>query len=229
MFTINEKFVVIDTETANTYTDEKGKTDMSDVLCYDIGFAVVDKNGYVYEAYSFCVDEIFNSDLMETAYFRNKLPQYYEDIASGSRVVKSIMDIWATFKEVCDRYHVRIVSAHNARFDARSLNNTLRYLSGSQYRHFLPDNVTWWDTMKLANKVLGDDNEYWLFCEYYECMTTHKKPRPSYSAENIYRYISNNPEFIESHTGLEDVMIEKDILVYCLYMEPDINGKLWND
>jgi hypothetical protein len=46
-------------------------------------------------------------------------------------------------------------------------------------------------------------------------MTKHKIPRPQVKAETIYRYISGNYDFKESHTGLEDVMIEKDILTYC--------------
>ena len=230
MFSINEKFVVIDTETTNSYNDAKGKPDMTDVMCYDIGFIVTDKNGHIYESYSFIVEEIFNDDAwMRSAYFARKLPIYHNDIAQGKRVVMPFMNIWRIFKEVCTRFHVRIVAAHNARFDCRALNNTLRYLTGSKYRYFLPFNITWWDTMKMASQVLGDDDMYWLHCQYMGCMTRHTKPRPSYSAENIYRYISGNFSFTESHTGLEDVLIEKDILCYCLYHEPDINGKLWND
>lgn len=34
-------------------------------------------------------------------------------------------------------------------------------------------------------------------------------------AEVIYKYISGNNDFIESHTGLEDVMIEKEIFAKC--------------
>lgn len=34
-------------------------------------------------------------------------------------------------------------------------------------------------------------------------------------AEILYKYITNTPDFIESHTGLEDVMIEYKIFVHC--------------
>lgn len=46
-------------------------------------------------------------------------------------------------------------------------------------------------------------------------MTRHKRPRPQEKAEVIYRYLTGNIDFIESHTGLEDVMIEKEIFAHC--------------
>jgi hypothetical protein len=46
-------------------------------------------------------------------------------------------------------------------------------------------------------------------------MTKHKTPRPRLTAEILYRYITGNLEFVESHTGLEDVDIERQILAYC--------------
>ena len=50
-----------------------------------------------------------------------------------------------------------------------------------------------------------------------------------FTAEIIYRFITNNLNFEEAHTGLEDVLIEKEILAYCLKNKPEINGALWND
>ena len=36
------------------------------------------------------------------------------------------------------------------------------------------------------------------------------------SAEVAYRFLTNDPDFVESHTGLEDVEIETAILMNCL-------------
>ena len=49
--TKNDRFIVIDTETTNS---------IDDPLCYDVGFAVVDMLGNVYENYSFVVADILN-------------------------------------------------------------------------------------------------------------------------------------------------------------------------
>ena len=35
------------------------------------------------------------------------------------------------------------------------------------------------------------------------------------TAEILYRFISGDTEFEESHTGLEDVLIEAEIMFYC--------------
>ena len=44
-------------------------------------------------------------------------------------------------------------------------------------------------------------------------MTNHKTPRPRTTAEILYRYLSGNNDFVEEHTGLEDVLIEIEIFV----------------
>ena len=47
------------------------------------------------------------------------------------------------------------------------------------------------------------------------------------TAEVLYRYIKGNKDFIESHTGLEDVMIEKEIFVECLKRNSNVERCLW--
>lgn len=58
-------------------------------------------------------------------------------------------------------------------------------------------------------------------------MTKHKTPRPQVKAEVIYKYISGNYDFVESHTGLEDVLIEKEILAYCFRKHKPMRKKLY--
>jgi hypothetical protein len=51
------------------------------------------------------------------------------------------------------------------------------------------------------------------------------------SAECAYRYIKNKVDFIESHTGLEDVKIETEIFAKCISlhkkMDMSINKSCW--
>ena len=71
-------FLTIDTETANT---------LDDPIVYDIGGAIHDKQGKVYETFSFVIYETFVlcADLMETAYYADKIPMYREQLANGLR------------------------------------------------------------------------------------------------------------------------------------------------
>lgn len=111
-------YVMLDTETCPLDKDFDGVTPFN-MFVYDCGFAVVDRYGNVYEKYSFVVKDIFfgEKELMNSAYYVNKLPRYYEDIKNGSRKVATWYEIRNTLAKVMKEYNTKIVIAHNARFD----------------------------------------------------------------------------------------------------------------
>ena len=215
-----------DTETCNTRM-ENGKLDMRDVLVYDFGFAVCDKQGRVYEKHSFIIKEIFfgMKDLMKTSYYADKLPQYYEEIRNGQRKVVSFYEARKILSDVMKEYNTNIFVAHNARFDDNALKVTERYITKSKYRYFLPFGTEIWDTMKMANDTICKQKAYRKFCEENGYLTKNGQVRKT--AEILYRYITRNNDFIESHTGLEDVMIEKEILTHCFRQHKAMRKKLY--
>lgn len=208
--------IVLDTETCNGISTDD-KLDLSDSLVYDLGFAVVDKKGNVYETFSFVISEIFYGmkNVMESAYYANKIPQYEEDITTGKRKVVSLFEARKMLIDTMKKYHTNTIAAHNAGFDLRALNTTQRYLTKSKYRYFFPFATEIWCTLKMARQTIGKQKGYKLFCEMNNYLTKHKKPQARLTAEIIYRYLTGNNEFIENHTGLEDVIIEKEILAHC--------------
>lgn len=200
------RYIVLDTETTNN---------LEDPIAYDIGFAVIDENGKVYAKFSFVVAEVFlDKELMASAYFADKIPQYWKDIEDGERELRKLSTIRQTLNRVCEEFEVEAIIAHNARFDYRSTAVTQRYLTSSKYRYFLPYGVELWDSLKMAREVFKNDEEYAEFCYKNDYLTSRGVRR--YTAEILYRFITNDNSFIESHTGLEDVMIEKDIFVECM-------------
>lgn len=223
-------YLMIDTETANTQLID-GKLWMNDAQVYDVGFAIVDRYGRVYVRFSVVVTEVFDgmADLMESAYYANKIPQYHAQLADGSRVRMTLMQVRRLILSLMEEYNVRAVIAHNARFDWNALNVTQRYVTKSQYRYFFPYGTEIWDTMKMAHDVFAERPTYKRFCEKHGYMTKHKTPRPQLTAEVLYRYLTNNPEFVEAHTGLEDVEIETQIFVACMAAHKKMRRKLWED
>lgn len=200
------RYIVLDTETTNS---------LEDPIAYDIGFAVIDENGKVYAKFSFVVAEVFlDKELMANAYFADKIPQYWKDIEDGERELRKLSTIRQTLNRVCEEFEVEAIIAHNARFDYRSTAITQRYLTSSKYRYFLPYGVELWDSLKMAREVFKNDEAYAEFCYKNDYLTSRGARR--YTAEILYRFITNDNSFIESHTGLEDVMIEKDIFVECM-------------
>ena len=207
--------LVLDTETANTARTEDGKLDTSSVLMYDCGWSIVDTKGNVYKEQSFVNRDIFvyERELMNSAYYGWKIPRYVEDLRNGKRKMASTYEIRKAMLADMELYHITEVVAHNARFDRDALDTIQRWTTKSKYRYWFPYGTEIWDTMKMARDVIHKMPTYRRFCEEHGFLTANG--RLSATAENLYRFIIKDPTFVESHTGLEDVQIEREIMFYC--------------
>ncbi len=199
-------YLTIDTETANS---------LEEPLVYDIGGAIHDKQGKIYETFSFVIYEVYAGmqDLMQSAYYAEKLPNYEIDLESGHRLMVRFNTARKHIHFLIKKYNVKAVIAHNMRFDYRALATTQRYLTNSKYRYFFPYGVSLWCTMTMAQQVIATQKSYKSWCVENNYLTNHKTPRPRTTAEILYRYLSGNNDFVEEHTGLEDVLIEIEIFV----------------
>lgn len=218
--------LVLDTETCPLDKDSQIVSPQN-MLVYDMGWAVVDKKGTVYKTRSFVVTDVFLNEksLMQSAYYAKKIPNYWEEIKNGSRILKSFYQIRKILLEDLAEYEITEVYAHNARFDYGALNNTQRWLTKSKYRYYFPKKVIICDTLKMSRDVIAKMPTYKKFCIENNYMTKNNQLR--LTAEIIYRYISKNNDFVESHTGLEDVLIEKEILAYCYKQHKSMKRQLW--
>ena len=218
--------LVLDTETANTIQKDE-KLDMSNVLFYDCGWAVVDTIGNTYKTASYVNRDIFcyERELMQSAYYAKKIPQYVEDLRNGKRKMASTYEIRKAMLEDMEKYHITEVMAHNARFDLNALNTIQRWTTKSKYRYWFPYGTEIWDTMKMARDVMHKMPTYRKFCEENNLLT--KNGRLSTTAENLYRFIIKDADFEESHTGLEDVQIEREIFLYCRKQHKKMRKGLW--
>ena len=211
--------MMIDTETTN---------DLDSPIVYDVGYQIFNLAGEVFCERSYVNADVFlDKELMKDAFFADKIPEYWREIKAGIRELKTWFNIKKQIADDCKRFGVTVACAHNASFDNRALNTTQRYITTSKYRYFLPFGLTWWDTLKMAREVLKHDEDYGEFCYNNDYLTKNGQRR--YTAEIIYRFLTGENTFEESHTGLEDVKIEKEILKFCLERNPEINGKLWKD
>ena len=206
--------IVLDTETCPIDKDFEGVAPWN-MWVYDCGWAVVDKRGTVYRTRSFVNADIFlgEKELMKSAYYAKKIPQYWEDIKSGKRILTSFRKIHQTLLADMKEFEVKQIFAHNMRFDLGTLNQTERWLTKSKYRYFFPYGTEICDTLKMSRDVVAKMPTYKKFCEENGYMTKNGQVR--LTAEILYRYITGNQDFSECHTGLEDVMIEKEIMAYC--------------
>ena len=209
-------FLVIDTETCNS---------IDDPFAYDVGFAVVKATGEVLEQHSYVVADVFlDSELMASAYFAEKIPQYWEDIKNGKRILRRLKTIRSILRDVMTQHEINMVCAYNCAFDVRSGNYTQRYLTSSKYRYFYPYGTQFMDILKLAREILKTDENYKTFCKENNYLT--EKGQNRYTAEIVYRYLFDK-DFVEEHTGLADCLIEAQIMVKLMGENPNVDFKLW--
>ena len=200
-------YLTLDTETGNG---------LDDPIVYDIGGAIHDKSGKIYASFSFVIYDTFVEMewLMKSAYYAKKFPQYQEGIRNGSRKLVRYNTARKYIKELCDKYNVKAIIAHNMRFDYNACSKTQRYLTKSKYRYFFPYGIELWDSMKMAQDTIAKQKGYIKFCKENNYMTKSNKPRVT--AEILPRYFTGNNTYTEVHTGLADVKIEIGITVQCL-------------
>lgn len=212
-----DRIIMIDTETTN---------DIDCPIVYDVGYQIFSlAEGVICEKSFLNADVFCDHELMQTAFFAEKIPQYWKDIKNHKRSLCSWYMIKKILASHCKEYDVKIACAHNAAFDNRALNTTQRYQTTSQFRYFMPFGIEWWDTLKMSRKLLKENDDFGTFCYENDYLTSRGCRR--YTAEIIYKWLTNNNEFEESHTGLEDVKIEREIFEYCLAQDPEIDGRLW--
>jgi len=217
-----EYFLVLDTETCNS---------LEEPIPYDIGWVICDRHGNIFARRSFIVAEVFfdMADVMQSAYYAEKIPMYWEDIKAKKRTVSTFWNIRKILVADMKQYKVKKVGAYNMGFDKRALNNLIRYVSKSWKRYFFPHGTEFFCIWNMACDTILNRTTYIKFAERNGYISDFGNIQTS--AECAYRYITNHTEFIESHTGLEDVEIEVAIMAHCYRqhkkMDKAINQSCW--
>ena len=210
-------YLVLDVETANS-TD--------DPLVYDLGFAVCDRKGNIYEAESYVVSDIFfkETELMQTAYYHEKLPKYYEGIKKQAFKVINFYTAKKRIADLIEKYNIKAVCAYNASFDTKALNTTQRYLTNSKYRYFLPYGTEVYCIWHMACQVICTQKRYIKFC--LDNGFVSESGNIKTSAEAVFAYMTKNEKYEECHTGLQDVLIETQIMAKCFAQHKKMNKKI---
>lgn len=196
--------MIIDTETANS---------VECPLPYDVGYSIFDEDtGEIMVERSFVVAEIFlDKELMKEAYFADKIPTYWEDLKAGRRTMKGIFNIrrqiWADMKE----FNCHKVGAYNMGFDNRATRNDIRFISGSLVRWFFPYGTEFFCVWHMACTSILNTKNFADFAVENGFISEAGNIRTN--AEVTYRYLTGQLDFVESHTGLEDVQIEREIFL----------------
>lgn len=213
------KILVLDTETTGG---------LAHPIAYDVGGVVMEETGYIVERFHWATLEVIgNPGLMATAFYAEKMPLYWQEVARGNIKPLPFADILRKITGLIDFHDVAAIAAYNAGFDKRSMENTTQHVFDNP--NWLNRDVPIWDIWAGACKsVLGTEK----FIRWaVKTGNISEKGNPRTSAEVCFQYMTGNTGFIEEHTGGRDAEIEAAILAGILRRKkrPDfaIIGSPW--
>ena len=194
--------IVLDTETIS----------LEKPFVYDLGYVIVNDNGDIIAKKSYVISQVWNNrELFATAYYANKKPLYLARLKSGYSKKVGWGHAMRYLANDIKKYGITEIYAYNSKFDSRALNfmcawyKVVNGLGGIEIQ----------DIMNFI-KPITKSQDFVNFCETNGYMTAHKTPQPQKKAETLYRYLTNNVDYEEEHTGLEDSLIELQILMTAL-------------
>jgi DNA polymerase III alpha subunit (gram-positive type) len=206
----------IDTETIGTLNVKES------ILPFEIGMKVLDLETLkVVKEKSYLVRKFFNNKyIMLSTFSATKYPNYFEKLENDKRYkTMSVNDISKDIEKIISRYAIKIMVAHNGNFDKTAM---VRLFEDFGVNNPF-ENIDLLDTMELS-KIITFSKDYANYCVENKdrlnsmkdsCFITNSG-RVRTTAQAIYCYISNNSQFEEAHTGLEDIDIEIEIFKYSL-------------
>ena len=188
-------YCTLDTETVGGAANPTGM--------YDLGIIIHDKDGNILATSSLLVMEHYDK-IREDDYAKKNFPLYVQRLENGTiSSVATEAEAVEVVRNLCHYYGVKYVMAYNSGFDfvktiCRELLNDFEFI----------------DLYLMALQTITHQKGYSRFCHEHNFMSRSGKSC-STSAEAVYAYIMNNPDYEEEHTALADALIEMAIFVKC--------------
>lgn len=189
-------YCTLDTETVGGIDHPKG--------FYNIGCTIHDREGNIFATASLLVMELYD-EIRNDSYAKKNFPIYAERLARGEMTaVTTEAEALSIVRNLCHFYNVKYVMAYNSVFDftrtaCADLLNEFEFI----------------DIYLVALQTITHQKGYAKFCRENGFKSKSGKSCAT-SAESVYAYIINNPNYTEEHTAFADALIEMEIFVRCL-------------
>lgn len=190
---------------------------------YNVGYIVMDRRGNIYLERSIALHPCIIENLEARALIgcEKMAMKNIREIESNETKYEhcyNVEEFLKIFLEDMEYFNVKDIWAYNVAFDKSAMNRLFFWLKPD-----FVDSFCWKDIAPAIFHTHLLTKKYIRFCQKYELYT--KNGNYSSTAENVYRYLFNKPDFQEEHTGLADVMIEKDILLKVFNSKKKIQTK----
>lgn len=189
----------------NAYVVMDTETSAHDGLVFDFGWTTIDKRGNILGKGDLNFLDVI---VKEKPYYVHKIGGYAKRQRKGVHKVTS-------FKVGARLFNMHIahlkaagfrviLCAYNAGFDCRVLGHTAKRMTGEKFLRHSVDLLDIWGNWAISAP------------KAYTAPPTKSGKFYSTSAENVYRFEMQMPEFVEAHTAYEDTTIESQILLKIL-------------
>lgn len=197
----------------NIYMVFDTETTTQNHIAYDVGFLVCTRKGEILFEYSSLVEDVVTSpELMRAAFYHNKLYQRYIPMLHDNDIeLESWQSIFQCMQSAIEEFGVNVVASYNLPFDARVM-RTMQSAFGNGAGLLAPETKTLciWN---LACLTRLNTNRFRNTADIFGWKSDKGNYRTN--AEVAYRYLMNEPSFVEDHTALADCRIESQIMVEC--------------
>jgi len=193
-------------------------TSLEKPFCYNIGYVILNADNWSELCRrSYVVEQVWhNLPLFSTAYYAEKRPLYVADMRAHNTIMDKFGYICRQMTRDFNLYFVDTAFAYNSPFDEKVFDFNCDWFKCNNPF----DTVNIKDIRGFAHQFLVNDS-FKQFCEEHEYFT--ETGNYSTTAETMYRYVSENTDFIEAHTALYDAIIEAGILNACVENGADLN------
>ena len=197
-------FLLVDTETVN-----------NDRIIVEFSGMIINNNMIAQKRFSYIIKEVWESQSLMSGIYasQDKKIQWSKSLENGTSELVSIHDLVDKVNNLIKEYNLNILIAYNVGFDKDAYDRTLKhfdiYANKVQFLKVL--DIWYYASILFISKTYVD------FCVKNDFITPNGNCKTS--AETMYRYLSYQYNFIETHIAKDDIEIELDILRSCVFKD----------
>lgn len=189
-------YCTLDTETFGGASNPKG--------IYHVAGLIHDRDGVIIAPFNYLIAEHYD-EIEKDSYAKKNFYRYLEMVENGEiTVVDTEETAINAIDALCDYYNVKYMMAYNSAFD---FTKTMCCK--------LIENREFIDIYLMTLQTITGLKKYAKFCRENGFRSSSGKSVAT-TAESVFAFLTNNVEYKEEHTALEDSKIEMQIFLACL-------------
>jgi hypothetical protein len=197
---------------------------------YDIGYIITNKKGEILGEKSLAIMPAIQENIITMCKYHDtealkaanemahkNITEILQDTNNKYEKIYSIDEVFKILVNSIIEYNISEIWAYNSAFDKSAIHR----LFSDEQNATLDKLITFYDIIPAILHTRLLTKKYVKFCIKNGYLT--EKGNIQTKAEIVYKYLFNNLDFVEAHTGLEDCKIEAKILQKAMARKKEVN------